>query len=1679
MLLNGTDFSVAGDSTFTGAIDANGSLDVDGHTELDDVNVSGAITATTFSGDLTGNAGTATSLATARNFEITGDIVASAISFDGTGNVSLAATIQPNSVGLGTDTTGDYVESVSGTANEIVVTGGTGEGSTPTISFATNPTIGGNVTVGQDLTVTRDLQVTRNLNVDGNVTIGGTSATIFAETLRVTDPDLILGFRTDGSGNDISNDTTASHGGVAVASTEGTPIVSLIGVGETLPITYKKIMWFKTNAFTGLNTDAWLTNYSFGVGTTSMSAGTKFAVGNIEANFDDITAVRHINSTGVVTATSFVGSVEVPAGGSVSGTATSAINLIGGDTGDIPYQSATNTTTFLDASSAATGQVLLWSGSAPSWGYVSAASGNFGGSTVQDEGSIVGTGGSIAIFNFVGNNIQATATTGGSGIATITVSDTPTFSSLKVTGISTIPSITGPTTFTGGDVNVGTAITMDPSSGIVSATAFYGSGQNLTDLINQRIEGLQIFDEGVQVGSGFTFSSLDFVGDGVTATGIGSTATITIPGFTSDADENLIAGTCAGGTYDPSSGTACFNIFLGSCAGKCITEGDYNVFLGDRAGCSNTTGGRNFFVGGSAGIANTTGQNNTFFGGFAGQENLSGTDNFFVGYTAGRCNTVGNYNTFLGAQAGTNNTTGSYNNFIGQVAGMGNTTGSYNTMIGMGAGRCATVTGTDNTFFGRYAGKCASGSGCRNTFLGYFAGCVNTTGDRNNFIGVFAGCKNTTGDNNNFIGRYAGIGNTTGSNNNMIGDGAGRCAAVTGENNVFLGSCTGKCASGSGGSNNSIGYEAGYCNTTGSNNNFIGMRAGCDNTTGGNNNFIGRVAGAANTTGSCNNMIGYGAGSDATITGSHNNILGTFAGKDASGSGAHNFLVGYYAGSTITTGSNNINIGCESGRCSTTGDNNTFIGRQTGKCTTTGTSNVFLGNNVGFANTTGTKNIYIGSGIADNAVSSCANANIIIGQNSAKCISGNCNIILGCCTTGGGATFTGDHNFIAGYCAGKLQTTGDNNLIIGQNAGLTNTGSSNVMLGTSAGNGNTGDNNFFAGPNAGRNNTADYGVFLGSMAGRCNTSGTGNIFIGCESGCGSNNKTGSHNTSLGRSTGANLSSGSHNVFLGNEAGKCVTSGCCNIFLGYQSAGNSVSKTGSNNIMLGANTGKCQSSGSNNAFLGAGAGRYTRGSYNIGIGDCAGQGSEPSSDGGCNVSIGKLAGSQLRDGADNVFLGRCAGYNNYNGNDRIAIGLNAGYQHTGGGCTIYIGRSAGCYSQGTYNIAIGCGAGQGYSASSEGSRNIAIGLLSGCNVQGGCDNIFLGTYAAKTSGTIFGCNNLILGCCAGTSLSSGNDNIFLGRQAGNTNTSGDCNIAIGYDVELPSATGDNQMAIGSGTNRWIAGDSSFNVTIANKLLVNASGIVTASSGIVTYYGDGSNLTNLPASGVVPTENTTNQAQFIPFFTGTASTSIAGVSTTKFVFNPSTTRLGIGLTDPDATLEINVGTAVTALEVQGSAGQLFSVTNNLTSGSIFSVNDVSGIPSIDVDADGTIQLAPFSTTEFVGVGTTNPTTKLHVVGEVTATDFNSTSDARLKTNVQVIDDPLEKVLQINGVSFNWVENNKPSMGVIADNIEEVLPELVSGTNPKTVNYNGLIGLLIEVVKDQQTQINSLNERLSQLE
>jgi hypothetical protein len=122
--------------------------------------------------------------------------------------------------------------------------------------------------------------------------------------------------------------------------------------------------------------------------------------------------------------------------------------------------------------------------------------------------------------------------------------------------------------------------------------------------------------------------------------------------------------------------------------------------------------------------------------------------------------------------------------------------------------------------------------------------------------------------------------------------------------------------------------------------------------------------------------------------------------------------------------------------------------------------------------------------------------------------------------------------------------------------------------------------------------------------------------------------------------------------------------------------------------------------------------------------------------------------------------------------------------------------------------------------------------------------------------------------------------------------------------------------------------------------------------------------------------------------------------------------------------------------------------------------------------------------VGIGTTNPTSTLHVQGNAyvtgvtTSTDFDSLSDFNLKTNIHQIEDSLSKVIQIRGVTFDWKETNRSSAGVIAQEVEKVLPELVNGEEIKTVNYNGVIGALVEAVKELKAENDILKEKLDEV-
>ena len=94
-------------------------------------------------------------------------------------------------------------------------------------------------------------------------------------------------------------------------------------------------------------------------------------------------------------------------------------------------------------------------------------------------------------------------------------------------------------------------------------------------------------------------------------------------------------------------------------------------------------------------------------------------------------------------------------------------------------------------------------------------------------------------------------------------------------------------------------------------------------------------------------------------------------------------------------------------------------------------------------------------------------------------------------------------------------------------------------------------------------------------------------------------------------------------------------------------------------------------------------------------------------------------------------------------------------------------------------------------------------------------------------------------------------------------------------------------------------------------------------------------------------------------------------------------------------------------------------------------------------------------------------------ITAVDFNATSDGAMKTNISTITSSLEKIDAIRGVNFNWKNDNRYAMGVIAQEVEAVIPEVVKQDNEgfRSVNYGALVGLLIEAVKDLKNEVDEL--------
>ena len=128
----------------------------------------------------------------------------------------------------------------------------------------------------------------------------------------------------------------------------------------------------------------------------------------------------------------------------------------------------------------------------------------------------------------------------------------------------------------------------------------------------------------------------------------------------------------------------------------------------------------------------------------------------------------------------------------------------------------------------------------------------------------------------------------------------------------------------------------------------------------------------------------------------------------------------------------------------------------------------------------------------------------------------------------------------------------------------------------------------------------------------------------------------------------------------------------------------------------------------------------------------------------------------------------------------------------------------------------------------------------------------------------------------------------------------------------------------------------------------------------------------------------------------------------------------------------------------------------------------LPATDNDLDLGSSSKEFKNGYFDGILYTD---EISNSGSITSATYFYSSDAALKEDIKTIENPLEKVQALRGVSYKWKNTGRKDIGLVADEVQEVLPELVVENEHKQMDYGHMIGLLVEAIKEQQKEIEEL--------
>jgi len=594
-----------------------------------------------------------------------------------------------------------------------------------------------------------------------------------------------------------------------------------------------------------------------------------------------------------------------------------------------------------------------------------------------------------------------------------------------------------------------------------------------------------------------------------------------------------------------------------------------------------------------------------------------------------------------------------------------------------------------------------------------------------------------------------------------------------------------------------------------------------------------------------------------------------------------------------------------------------------------------------------------------------------------------------------------------------------------------------------------------ASPNSNTNRTLtlpdESGTLLTSVGGTTgNLTVSGNLSVdGGTIKLDGNYPVGTNNVALGNLALSNGSlSGISNTAIGTQSMTGNTSGQNNVGLG--TAALYTNSTGQGNTSVGSNALFSNTTASENTAVGYQSLYNSNAADNTAIGT---QSQKNTTSGSNNTSVGAGSSYGNTTGSYNTSLGRSALQNNTTASNNTAVGYQAGYNSTTGTEITALGAYA-VENNTTANFTTGVGASALYS-NTTGAANVAVGAAPLYNNTTGANNIAIGRQALFYNTTAG--SNTAVGYQAGYTNTTGTYNTFVGTVAGLSNTTSSSNTYLGeYAGRL--TTGGQNTFLGAASGHLVT--TGQKNTILGRFTGNQGGldIRTSNNNIVLSDGDGNPRMRIDSSGNI--EGTASASAFkAPMIQATNGSVSSYAGTTPTMHSPASGTLAFSMSGAER------------MRIDSSGDLLLGTTSSDARLTVYEGAGWAG--SFGRNAGGTHGVIRF-THDGTQVG--------YIAVSSTATSYVTSSDYRLKENVNYTWDATTRLKQLKPARFNFIADADTTVdGFLAHEAQAVVPEAVTGTHNEVdddgnavmqgIDQSKLVPLLVKTIQELEARITAL--------